>query len=219
MTKQTMPNQKTVADISRLILHEVAPEEESLFDLLFELYWVNPVPPDLKQPLFNPMHTASGVPDQLIAVTPAIADVVMKGFSKLTQQTIDYERGIQNLLSQVPRFHRRYEEILIKQGQMQENLDSTRLYGDTPQLQHTRSRILGQLNEISLDILDRSFNSLMGLAERYSKENLDLISKDAIKIGREWGIAEETSVGISKLFINAYLAVAIGNPPPWVREA
>ena len=203
------PNPKTIERITYLILEQVAPEEEELFDTLFELYLEDPTPPS-KKPTFNPAHLGSGVPDYLLSATPAIAAVVMNGLSKLQKQSLDYERGLQKLLTRVSSFHLSYSEILTMQTRMYENLRGAQLYGETPQLQHDRQRILGELNRISLGILGESFNSLMGIGNQWSADNLMSIHEEARRKATEWGMEEDVAVAISKAFTSAYISVAIG---------
>ncbi|MBI5840939.1 MAG: hypothetical protein HZB19_12635 [Chloroflexi bacterium] len=84
----------------------------------------------------------------------------------MSEQTFsDYLMGITTLLSQLGKEHERYFDILEFQAQLIENIENTRK-ADTQELMAKRTHIIDQLNRISEDSLNKSFNDIC-----FSKKN------------------------------------------------
>jgi len=93
-----------------------------------------------------------------------------------------YETGLHQLLNQVKRDHPRYSELLVYQQRLTENIGRSRRYGDSETRKADRSEIIDHLNDLSLSILDMSFNDLctpsmsttrQELSEHLRTESLD----------------------------------------------
>ena len=74
-----------------------------------------------------------------------------------------YGQGLDQLKSRLGGDNPRYNEMLVYQQQLLENMGNSRLYGDTNEMAHRRSEIIDHLNELSLSELQVSFNELSGL--------------------------------------------------------
>jgi hypothetical protein len=83
-----------------------------------------------------------------------------------------YEIGLRRLLDQLGRHHPRYAEVLVYQQRLLENIDKTRLHGDTPTRNSERSEIVLQLNRFALSTLDVSFNNLYSSIAPMSQEHI-----------------------------------------------
>lgn len=73
-----------------------------------------------------------------------------------------YETGMNALLARLGQVPSGYSEALIYQQRLRENIDNTRRHGDTPELQAERSRLVEQLNRLTRQTLQLSFNTLCG---------------------------------------------------------
>src|SRR5262249_53004294 len=73
-----------------------------------------------------------------------------------------YEAGLEQLLSQVKLGHHRYDDALIYQQRLVENIAQARRYGDTETGKAARAEMLDRLNELSLATTGHSFNELSG---------------------------------------------------------
>ena len=71
-----------------------------------------------------------------------------------------YEHGLQNLLDQLDHAHPAYTDALLYQQRLSENIQSARRFGDTASRRADRAEILDQLNALTLNALDTSFNDL-----------------------------------------------------------
>ncbi len=71
-----------------------------------------------------------------------------------------YETAMRVLLSRLGKTHPRYNEALIYQQRLDENLKGTRLYGDTETRRAERAEILARLNALSMATLDTLFSEL-----------------------------------------------------------
>ncbi len=71
-----------------------------------------------------------------------------------------YERGLEELLNRLGRGHPRYAETLTLQARLRENIDQTRLYGDTETRRAERAQIVEALNDLALNIAGESFTQI-----------------------------------------------------------
>jgi S-DNA-T family DNA segregation ATPase FtsK/SpoIIIE len=74
-----------------------------------------------------------------------------------------YERGLRQLLSQLPSASQEYSDALIYQQRLLENIEQSRLYGDTEERVADRAEIIHRLNELARLTLGTSFKALCGL--------------------------------------------------------
>ncbi|MCP4358008.1 MAG: hypothetical protein GY796_08340 [Chloroflexi bacterium] len=70
-----------------------------------------------------------------------------------------YESGLINLLAMIGQKHPRYVEALGYQTRLQENINRTRRHGNAKTRRTERAEIVGQLNQLTLAVLGRSFNT------------------------------------------------------------
>lgn len=73
-----------------------------------------------------------------------------------------YETRVQTLLSRLGKDHPRYNEALIYQQRLNENLEGTRLYGDKETRRAERAEILARLNALTMATLNTLFSDLSG---------------------------------------------------------
>jgi hypothetical protein len=73
-----------------------------------------------------------------------------------------YETGVNRLLEQLGRDHRRYAEVLTLETQLRENVSLARLDGDSETRRADRNRIVRELNRLALEAVGVSFNELSG---------------------------------------------------------
>ncbi len=73
-----------------------------------------------------------------------------------------YETAMHTLLSRLGKDHSRYNEALIYQQRLNENLQGTRLYGDTETRRAERAEILARLNALTMKTLGTVFSDLGG---------------------------------------------------------
>lgn len=73
-----------------------------------------------------------------------------------------YEIGLRLLLAQLGPDHGRYNEALVYQQRLLENITTSRLYGDTDTRKAERAEIIARLNAIALAELHTPFNTLCG---------------------------------------------------------
>lgn len=88
MPPNTPVDQKLIADISKTIVGEVAPEEIDLFDELLHDYFANPAPPDLTaKPVDDPLGW--GVGEVMVDATKATAAMVSASLGFIADSTQD----------------------------------------------------------------------------------------------------------------------------------
>ena len=75
-----------------------------------------------------------------------------------------YGTGLRQLLDQLGQGHPLYQEALVYQQRLDENIARSRRYGDTETCKADRSEIVDRLNALALSTLGTSFNELCGLA-------------------------------------------------------
>lgn len=71
-----------------------------------------------------------------------------------------YEAGLHTLLRQMGREHQRYNEALVYEQRLRENIEHARRYGDDSARQSERHQIIDRLNEVALATLDVPFTEL-----------------------------------------------------------
>lgn len=71
-----------------------------------------------------------------------------------------YQNGMQRLLISIDQKHLRYPHILVYQTRLEDNIEHTRLFGDTESRRAERWEIIYELNRLALEILGESFHSL-----------------------------------------------------------
>ncbi len=74
-----------------------------------------------------------------------------------------YEAGLEHLLSSVDPQHPRYADLRTYEQKLRDNIEQSRLYGDIPSSQEERADLCDQINALSHDVLDSSFNKLCRL--------------------------------------------------------
>ena len=75
-----------------------------------------------------------------------------------------YEIGVLRLLGRMDRVHPRYTETLVYQQRLTENIERSRLYGETADRRSERAEITQQLTTISLSVLGVTFWELSTLS-------------------------------------------------------
>ena len=75
-----------------------------------------------------------------------------------------YEIAMRTLLARLGKDHPRYNEALIYQQRLDENLKGTRLYGDTETRRAERAEILARLSSLAMATLNVPFTELGGTA-------------------------------------------------------
>ncbi|MBN2003374.1 MAG: metallophosphoesterase [Anaerolineae bacterium] len=84
-----------------------------------------------------------------------------KAFEALTQEPYEaYETGLRNLLERMTPQHPRYDEALIYQHRLVENIAKARRYKDNSDLESARIEVLDRLEQLSRDTLGVTFTSL-----------------------------------------------------------
>ncbi len=71
-----------------------------------------------------------------------------------------YETGLNNLLERMAPQHPRYDEALVYQHRLVENIAKARRYRDTADLESARYEILDRLEQLSKEVLDITFKAL-----------------------------------------------------------
>ncbi len=71
-----------------------------------------------------------------------------------------YERGVAKLLACLGETHPRYMEAVTYQTRLSENITGARWHGDTPDLKAERSRIVAQLNRLTMEVWNIPFDAL-----------------------------------------------------------
>jgi tetratricopeptide (TPR) repeat protein len=77
-----------------------------------------------------------------------------------TDEYTNLEAGMQALLAQMGRNHPRYDEALVYEQRLRENINQTRRYGDDPSQENDRAEVLDQLNRLTHEVSSMSFNDL-----------------------------------------------------------
>ncbi len=211
-------SRQLIEDISRQVVAQVAPEEIDIFEPLLAAYLADPTPPDLSVTTHHD-PTSMGLDEVLVAVTPAVAAVVEHTLSNLAsadplvwQRTFSYEQGLQQLLNRIPPHHDRYADLLLFQAQLTENLAKAHRYGETAELRADRSRIIEQLNHLSLDVVGQSFNSLCGMAGGFTSAQWQQMRLEGIQEAQKFGIQDEAQAEqIAEAMMTAFLTVLWGN--------
>ncbi len=85
--------------------------------------------------------------------SPAISPTISDSYTP-------YETAMQTLLARLGQTHPRYNEALIYQQRLNENLQGTRLYGDTETRRAERAEILARLNALTRATLNTLFGEL-----------------------------------------------------------
>ena len=78
----------------------------------------------------------------------------------MTDTYTPYETGLKKLFNLLDRESSYYSNLTVYEQRLKENIDNSRLYGDSEERRTNRSEIIHQLNRIALSILDVSFNDL-----------------------------------------------------------
>jgi len=73
-----------------------------------------------------------------------------------------YETGLRQLLDRLGPGHARYSEALVHEQRLTENINRSRMYGDTDTRRAERAEITSQLNTLALSELRISFSQLCG---------------------------------------------------------
>ena len=98
-------------------------------------------------------------------------------FSKKDIRSFDHssngevEDRLKRLLDAIPQTDEIYRETLIHQSQLLENIETSKKYGDTESLRSDRSRIIDQLNRISINVLNEPFQRLASETPKYNEED------------------------------------------------
>lgn len=71
-----------------------------------------------------------------------------------------YEVGMADLLAEMTAQHPRYDDALVYQQRLTENIDDARTYGDTNDTKSERARILRQINVLAQEVLGKSLVEL-----------------------------------------------------------
>ncbi|NNJ09864.1 SUMF1/EgtB/PvdO family nonheme iron enzyme [Chloroflexales bacterium ZM16-3] len=72
----------------------------------------------------------------------------------------DYEFGLDKLESRIGGQHPRYQEYLVYEQRLRENIQKVRLWGDSADKASNRAEIINYLNSLSQDVIGESFNEL-----------------------------------------------------------
>lgn len=96
-----------------------------------------------------PEKSAEGVPNNLVFLPTPNSDEYSL-----------YEGGINKLRQKIDQGNPRYDELLIYETRLRENINKARLYGDDKSKQSERNEILYHLNNLAKSTLDISFNEL-----------------------------------------------------------
>jgi hypothetical protein len=78
----------------------------------------------------------------------------------MTDPYTPYETGLRALLGQLGRDHARYDDALVYQQRLTENLQTTRRYGDTETRRAERAEIVDRLNALAREALGVSYSAL-----------------------------------------------------------
>lgn len=102
----------------------------------------------------------------------------------MTDSHPDYYRiGIRRLLEAIGPDHPSYADLLTLQQRLEENLNDTERFGQSPSLQVDRARILDSCNKLSLSATGHSFYHFCGLPEQSlsPKERADEVFREATR--------------------------------------
>lgn len=77
---------------------------------------------------------------------------------------IDYEAGLNLLMSRLGTDHPRYSEALVYQQRLTENLRLSQLFPETDNRRAERAEIIAGLNALALNTVGVSFNELSGMS-------------------------------------------------------
>jgi hypothetical protein len=99
-----------------------------------------------------------------------IVDAQLTGEQEMSDILQFYDIGLDRLLGQMSQAHQDYNDVLVYQARMWENIELTRKYGDTETRRADRAEIVDHLNVIALQALKKSFNDLCKLG--YSSPTL-----------------------------------------------
>ena len=92
MPPNNLMDQKLIAEISKTIVGEVAPEEIDLFDELLHDYFADPAPPDLTaKPVDDPLGWGAG--EVMVDATKATAAMVSASLGFIADSTQDQTGG------------------------------------------------------------------------------------------------------------------------------
>ena len=76
---------------------------------------------------------------------------------------ISYERGLEELFTRIRKDHPRFQEALVYQQRLIENITHSRQFGDTLERQAERATIIAQLNDLAGAALGEPFSKLAGI--------------------------------------------------------
>lgn len=76
-----------------------------------------------------------------------------------------YRKGIKDLLELLKDHDETFSKVGILEELLNDNLETTETFGDNDNLKNARKPILEKLNQISYDMLGRSFNKISGLTD------------------------------------------------------
>ena len=120
-----------------------------------------------------------------------------------------YETGLTHLLRRLGKDHPRYTEALTLQSRLLENIVQARRYGDTETRRAERAQIIDTLNNLSLDVLGKSFNELCGLAQEAG-----VLAMASLAV-RERGIDVGRDIIHSILITGDHNVLYMGRPPTY----
>lgn len=131
--------------------------------------------------------------------TPAALRTPAEGPGK---SDVDYREGLNALLQRLGRTHGRYEDVLVYQARLLENIQKLDRYGDSESLRAERMEILDRLNSLTLETLNRTFIELSTTGddgdERQSvnvaRPELRVLAVSVAALGCLFGIVLELSL-------------------------
>lgn len=71
-----------------------------------------------------------------------------------------YENGLRTLKQEIGKHHACYGNLLVYEQRLQENIELSRRYGDTPTRTADRAQIIDELNALALSAVSTSFNDI-----------------------------------------------------------
>ena len=98
-----------------------------------------------------------------ISAEGTLAVYTQAGLDRLADHST-YQTGLCQLLERLGQGHPLYQEALVYQQRLDENIARSRRYGDTETRKAERSEIIDRLNALALSALGISFKELCGLA-------------------------------------------------------
>jgi hypothetical protein len=166
---------------------------------------------------------------QLAATLGSGAPSAVHSTVVFTDPYTPYEIAMHTLFSRLGKEHPRYNEALIYQQRLDENLEGTRLYGDTETRRAERAEILARLNALTMATLHAVFSELSGMATTintgggaYAGGNVttsgDFVGRDKITIiGDGNVIGNHNQVAVNKPATTSQTPVTTPGLPDRVR--